>query len=102
MKANYRSLQEASTAMKNYSQSMTDPINIIEQEVMSKVNEQSTEGWGGTAAAEASTIITRLKEEVAALKTLCNDFSTEVNTSANNYQTQDAIAQKKMEDITPE
>ena len=102
MKANYKSLQEASTAMKNYSQSMTDPINIIEQEVMSKVNEQSTEGWGGTAAAEASTIITRLKEEVTALQNMCSDFSADVNKSATNYQEQDVMAQKKMEDITPE
>jgi uncharacterized protein YukE len=101
MKANYRSLQEAATAMKNYSQSMNDPINTFEQEVMSRIGEQSTEGWGGTAAAEASNILTRLRHEIAQLQTLCSDFSGEVNKSAQNYQAQDATAQKKMEDITP-
>ena len=95
--ATYNSLKEAVDDLTRYAQNLDDPIDQYLNET--KQVGENGEAWGGTAAESIVNVLEKIKADIVVLQDACNEFSSNVSKSLQNYAAADAQNQAAVNDV---
>ena len=97
-KVKYESLKDAAEGLVAKSKALDEPIDkYLEQS--QKIGEDGAAAWGGTAAEMAVPILKKIKDDIIAIQSACNEFSENAKKSLQSYQKADSTSESKVNDI---